>query len=119
MQNNPNFTVKVRGMIIRFFLLWAFAFLGLSIIGVKDFFALSVLTGIFGIIPVYGIIMAAFPAVMFAYTQNPNLVFFIFAFYALMQYFYNRLISPLCDGSKKLCDENNGDDPGKSKSDGW
>ncbi len=85
----------LQGQILLGVLIGVFAFLGLSVLGIRYALALAVLAAIFEIIPVFGPILAAFPAVILAFLQEPRLGFLTLALYVIMQQFENHLIYPL------------------------
>jgi predicted PurR-regulated permease PerM len=85
----------MQGQILLGVLIGVFVFLGLSIIGVKNALALAVFASVIEIIPVFGPILAAFPAVVLAFIQSPSLGFFVVSFYIIIQQFENHLIYPL------------------------
>lgn len=85
----------LQGQILLGVLIGVFVFLGLSIIGIKNALALAVFASVIEIIPVFGPILAAFPAVVLAFIQSPSLGFFVISFYIIIQQFENHLIYPL------------------------
>jgi len=85
----------MQGQILLGVLIGVFVFLGLSIIGIKNALALAVFASVIEIIPVFGPILAAFPAVVLAFIQSPSLGFFVISFYVIIQQFENHLIYPL------------------------
>ena len=70
-------------------------FLGLSILGVKYALLLAILSGLFEIIPVFGPIISAVPAIGIAFTQKPILGLSVLIPYSIVQQFENHLIYPL------------------------
>jgi len=85
----------LQGQILLGVLIGVFVFLGLSILGIKNALALGVFASIFEIIPVFGPILAAVPAVILAFIQSPTLGLFVLGFFIIIQQFENHLIYPL------------------------
>ncbi|MBI2628122.1 MAG: AI-2E family transporter [Candidatus Niyogibacteria bacterium] len=84
-----------QGQILLGILVGVLVFLGLTILQVKYALLLSILSAIFEIIPVFGPVMAAIPAVAVAFIQKPVLGLLVLAFYVIVQQFENHLIYPL------------------------
>lgn len=72
-----------------------FVFLGLSLIGIKYALLLALLAGIFEIIPYFGPILSATPAVLLGFIQDPITGLIVLGFYIIMQQFENHLLYPL------------------------
>ncbi|KKQ81984.1 MAG: hypothetical protein UT05_C0006G0032 [Parcubacteria group bacterium GW2011_GWF2_38_76] len=85
----------MQGQILLGVLIGVFVFLGLSIIGIKNALALAVFASVIEIIPVFGPVLAAFPAAILAFIQSPSLGFFVISFFIIIQQFENHLIYPL------------------------
>ncbi|MEI6297050.1 MAG: AI-2E family transporter [bacterium] len=85
----------LQGQILLGVLIGVFVFLGLSIIGIKNALALAVFASIFEIIPVFGPILAAMPAVLITFLQSPSLGLIVLGLYVVIQQFENHLIYPL------------------------
>lgn len=85
----------MQGQILLGVLIAVFAFLGLTLLRMNNALSLAVLAGIFELIPVFGPILAAFPAVILAFMQEPKLGFYVIALYLVIQQFENHLIYPL------------------------
>lgn len=91
-----------QGQLLLGVLVGVLTFLGLSILGVSSALLLAVLAMVFEIIPVFGPILAAVPAVAIAFTEgirvaDPGLAaaFIVVAFYFIVQQFESHLIYPL------------------------
>lgn len=84
-----------QGQILLGVLIGVFVFLGLSILGMKNALTLAVFAALFEIIPVFGPILAAVPAVLLAFIQRPALGVIVLAFFIVIQQFENHLIYPL------------------------
>ena len=85
----------LQGQILLGVLVGVLVFLGLTILQVKHALLLAVLSAIFELIPVFGPVMAAIPAVIIAFVQKPILGLLVLAFYVIVQQFENHLIYPL------------------------
>lgn len=71
-------------------------YLGLTILGVKHALVLAVIAGVFEIIPVFGPILSAVPAVVIAFVSGGvTLGGLAIALYVIVQQFENHLIYPL------------------------
>lgn len=70
-------------------------FLGLTILQVKYALMLAVLAAIFEIIPIFGPVLAAIPAVFIAFLQGPLLALAVIILYTIVQQFENHLIYPV------------------------
>lgn len=85
----------MQGQILLGVLMGVFVFLLLSIIGIRNALALAVFASIFEIIPVFGPILAAIPAVIITFMQTPALGFPVLGIYVIAQQFESNLIYPL------------------------
>lgn len=85
----------MQGQILLGVLIGVFVFLGLSIIGIRNALALAIFASIFEIIPVFGPILAAIPAVTLTFIQSPALGFLALGLYIVIQQFESHLIYPL------------------------
>lgn len=85
----------LQGQILLGVLVGVVVFLGLTILNVKYALLLSILSMIFEVIPVFGPIMAAIPAIAIAFIQNPSLGLMVLGLYVIVQQFENHLIYPL------------------------
>lgn len=85
----------LQGQILLGVLVGVIVFLGLTILDVKYALLLAILSAIFEIIPVFGPVMAAIPAVAIASIQSPILGLMVLGLYIVVQQFENHLIYPL------------------------
>jgi len=86
----------MQGQILLGVLIFILVYLGLTIFGVPYALLLALLAGILEIIPVFGPILAAIPAVALAFsTGGTSLALVISGFYLLVQQFESHLIYPL------------------------
>lgn len=70
-------------------------YLGLMIIGVPNALLLALLSFVFEIIPVFGPILAAIPAVLMGLSSGLSVGLFVLGLYLIIQQFENHLIYPL------------------------
>lgn len=86
----------MQGQVILGLLMGVFVYLGLAILNIPYALLLAVLAALFEIIPLFGPILAAVPAVALAFINSgPALGFTVVGFYTIMQQFENHLIYPL------------------------
>ncbi len=86
----------MQGQILLGVLIFILVYLGLTIFGVPYAMSLALLAGVLELIPVFGPIIGAIPAVFIAFTEGGvSLMLIIFAFYVLVQQFESNLIYPL------------------------
>jgi predicted PurR-regulated permease PerM len=86
----------MQGQLILGVLIFVLVYLGLTIFGVPYALILALLAGVLEIIPVFGPIMAAIPAVLLAFSSGgTTLALWITGFYLLVQQFESNLIYPL------------------------
>lgn len=85
----------MQGQLLLGALIGIFAFLALSILGVRYALLLSLLAAIFEIIPVFGPVMAAVPAVALGFSESAFLGGMVLGFFIIIQQFENHLIYPL------------------------
>jgi predicted PurR-regulated permease PerM len=85
----------MQGQLLLGFIIGVFVYLGLMVFGVKYALVLAIFAAIFELIPVFGPVMSAVPAVIFASTQGIGLAIVVLCFYIIIQQFENHLIYPL------------------------
>lgn len=85
----------LQGQFLLGILVGVLVFLGLTILDVRYALLLAILTGVFEIIPVFGPVIAAIPAVGIAFIQKPVLGLAVLILYIIVQLFENHLIYPL------------------------
>ena len=86
----------MQGQLILGLVIGILVYLGLTILGVKHALVLAVIAGAFEIIPVFGPILSAIPAVIIAFVSGgATLGLFTVALYVIAQQFENHLIYPL------------------------
>ncbi|OGD67276.1 hypothetical protein A2442_00695 [Candidatus Campbellbacteria bacterium RIFOXYC2_FULL_35_25] len=86
----------MQGQLLLAVIIGVLVFLGLTIFGVKYAFLLAVLAAVLELIPLFGPIIAAIPAILIAVTDGGTTQGLIIAgFYIIIQQFENHLIYPL------------------------
>jgi predicted PurR-regulated permease PerM len=75
----------ILGQVILSFTIFLLTFIGLTILGVKYALFLALLAGVLEIVPYIGPFMAAVPAVIFAFIQNPPLALVVAVLYLIIQ----------------------------------
>lgn len=85
----------MQGQLLLGLIVGVLVYLGLTILGVKYALFLAVLAALFEIIPVFGPILAAIPAVIFGFLDSLSLGFMVLGLYVIIQQFENHLIYPL------------------------
>lgn len=87
--------IWVKGQILLGVLVGVLTFLGLLILKVDYPFPLALLAGLFELIPLFGPILSAIPAIAIAILQSPILAVYVIILYVIIQQFENHLIYPL------------------------
>lgn len=86
----------MQGQLILVVIIGVITYLGLLLIGVQHALLLAFLAGIAELIPLFGPIIAAIPAIIIAFTTGDvTLALVVTAFYVIVQQFENHLIYPL------------------------
>lgn len=86
----------MQGQLLLGILIFVLVYLGLTIFGVPYALTLAILAGVLELIPVFGPIIAAIPAVFLAFLSGgTSLALIIAGFYLLVQQFESSLIYPL------------------------
>jgi len=86
----------MQGQLILGVLIGVLTYLGLSILGVENALFLALIAALFELIPLFGPILAAVPAIAFALVQGgPTLGLFVLGLYVIIQQFESQLIHPL------------------------
>lgn len=86
----------VKGQLILAFFVGMLVYLSLSVFGIKYAFILAVLAAAFELIPIFGPILAAIPALVIAFLDGGSGSFFVVAIlYIVIQQFENQLLYPL------------------------
>lgn len=86
----------MQGQLLLSVIIAVLTYLGLSIVGVENALLLALVAGVFELIPVFGPILAAIPAIVFAILQSGmSLGLIVLAIYIIIQQFESQLIHPL------------------------
>lgn len=85
----------LQGQLLLGVMVGVMVFLGLTILGVKYALFLAIIAAIFELIPMFGPIISAIPAVIIAFSQSPGMGLAVLVLYVLVQQFENHLIYPL------------------------
>ncbi|MBF05290.1 hypothetical protein CL644_01125 [bacterium] len=86
----------MQGQFLLAVLIGVLTYLGLSILGIQYALVLAVFAGIMELIPVFGPILAAIPAVAIAFVNGgPAIALVVVALFLIIQQFENHLIYPL------------------------
>lgn len=86
----------MQGQIFLGAIVMVLVYLGLLIIGVPHALLLAVVAGVFEIIPIFGPILSAIPAIFVAYTSaDMSMALIVAALYIVIQQFENHIIYPL------------------------
>jgi len=85
----------IQGQLLLGVLVGVIVYLGLTIMGVEYALLLAILSAIFELIPVFGPVMAAIPAIAIASIQSPSTGVMVLLLYVIVQQFENHLIYPL------------------------
>lgn len=85
----------MKGQLLLGLLVGVLVFLGLTILGVKYAFVLAVFAALLELIPVFGPVVSAVPAVIIGFTDSVTTGLLVLALYVLIQQFENHLLYPL------------------------
>ncbi|MBI4158247.1 MAG: AI-2E family transporter [Candidatus Yanofskybacteria bacterium] len=73
-------------------------YVGLSLMGIKFALVMGLLAFAFEIVPIVGPVLAAIPAVIFAFMQEPTLGLWVILFYVVVQQLENHILVPVVMG---------------------
>lgn len=85
----------MQGQLLLGLIVGVLVYLGLTILGVKYALFLAVLAAVFELIPLFGPILSAIPAVILGLLDSVTLGFMVLGLYIIIQQFENHLIYPL------------------------
>lgn len=85
----------MQGQILLGLIIGILVFLGLTIFQVEHALLLAILAALFELIPFFGPVLSAVPAVLLAFSSSPTLGLVVIGFYIIIQQFENHLIYPL------------------------
>lgn len=84
----------LRGQLILMVIIGTLTYIGLLILGVEYALVLALLAGLLEFVPVLGPILAAIPAVFFAFVQNPVTALLVIILFVIIQQLENNVIVP-------------------------
>lgn len=84
----------LRGQLILMAIIGTFSFIGLAVLGVPYALVLAVIAGVAEFVPFIGPMIAAVPAIFFAYTDSPWKAVAVIIFYFILQQLENQVIVP-------------------------
>ncbi|MBI2024163.1 AI-2E family transporter [Candidatus Giovannonibacteria bacterium] len=85
----------LQGQLLLALVVGALVYIGLTALGIQYALLLAILSGILEIIPIFGPIIAAIPAIGVAFLQEPVMGLYALLLYFIVQQFENHLIFPL------------------------
>lgn len=85
----------MQGQLLLGLIVGVLVYLGLTILGVEYALLLAIIAALFELIPLFGPILAAIPAVLIAFLDSFSLGFMVLGLYTIIQQFENHLIYPL------------------------
>jgi len=85
----------LQGQVLLGVLVGVFVFIGLTILGIKYALMLALFSMIMELIPIFGPVLAATPAVGIAFLQNPTMALVVIGLYVIIQQFESHLIYPV------------------------
>lgn len=85
----------LQGQLLLGLIIGVLVYLGLTVIGVPNALLLAVIAGLFELIPIFGPILAAIPAVLIGLTVSPTVALLVVGLYVIVQQFENYLIQPM------------------------
>lgn len=84
-----------QGQLVLAIIIGPFVYLGLSLMQIKYALVLAIIAMIFELIPIFGPILAAVPAVLLGFSQGLGLGLAVILFFVVIQQFENHLLYPL------------------------
>jgi len=85
----------MKGQLVLGLIVGVLVFLGLSILQVKYAFVLALIAALFELIPVFGPILSAVPAILLGFSEGVTTGLLVSGLYLMVQQFENHLIYPL------------------------
>lgn len=73
-------------------------YVGLSLMGIRFALLLGIVAMLFELVPIVGPVLAAIPAVILAFVQNPTLGLWVLIFYIVVQQLENHILVPVVLG---------------------
>lgn len=84
----------IRGQLLVSAVVGVLIFAGLSIIGIDFALVIGLVAGLFNIIPYFGPVIGAIPAVIFAFLESPVLVVYVIILFVLVNQFESAVVGP-------------------------
>lgn len=88
----------LQGQLLLALIVGLVVYVGLSLMGIKFALILGVLAMLLEVVPMIGPVLAAIPAVFFAFLQAPTLGLWVVLFYIIVQQLENHILVPLVFG---------------------
>lgn len=88
----------LQGQLLLALIVGLLVYVGLSILGVRFALVFAIITMFLEIVPVAGPVLAAIPAVLMAFVQQPSLGLWVLGLYVIVQQTENHLLVPLVLG---------------------
>ncbi|MEK7136600.1 MAG: AI-2E family transporter [Patescibacteria group bacterium] len=85
----------MKGQLLLGLIVGVLVYLGLTILGVKYALVLAILAAMFELIPIFGPVLSAIPAVFLGLAESASLGLMVIGLYVIIQQFENHLIYPL------------------------
>jgi predicted PurR-regulated permease PerM len=85
----------MQGQLLLAVIIGPLVFLGLTLFQVKYALTLAIVASVFELIPIFGPILSAVPAVIFGFGESATLGFILIGFYLIIHQFENHLLYPL------------------------
>ncbi len=84
-----------KGQLVLGLIVGVLVYLGLTILGVRYALTLGILAAVFELVPFFGPILSAVPAVLIGFSEGVPMGLMVAGFYVIIQQFENHLIYPL------------------------
>lgn len=85
----------IQGQLVLAIIIGPLVFLGLTLFQVKYALTLAIIASVFEIIPIFGPVLSAVPAVIFGFGESTTLGIILIGFYLIIHQFENHLLYPL------------------------
>ncbi|MDI7247770.1 MAG: AI-2E family transporter [Bacillota bacterium] len=84
----------IRGQLLVSAVVGVLIFAGLSIIGIDFALVIGIVAGLFNVIPYFGPVIGAIPAVILAFLKSPMLVIYVIVLFVLVNQFESAVVGP-------------------------
>lgn len=85
----------IQGQLLLGLIVGPMVYIGLTLFGIKYALLLAIIAGLFELIPLFGAVLSAVPAVVLGFSNNFTLGLIVIGFYVVVQQFENNLLYPL------------------------